>query len=89
MRESISMIIVVCIGSSCHLKGAQRVVEQLQELISDNNLDEKVILNGSFCLGNCTKGVCVTINDSVYSVNPENIETFFQDEVLSTLGGKQ
>ncbi len=79
------MIIVICIGSSCHLKGAQRVVEQLQELIRTTILDDKVILNGSFCMGNCTKGVCVTINDSVYSVSPENIETFFQDEVLHTL----
>ncbi|NMB94013.1 (2Fe-2S) ferredoxin domain-containing protein [Flexilinea flocculi] len=81
-EEICPMIIVVCIGSSCHLKGAQRVVEKLQQLVLENHLEEKVILNGSFCMGNCTKGVCVQIGETTYSVSPESVETFFQNEVL-------
>ena len=76
------MIIVICIGSSCHLKGSQRVVEKLQMLVIENQLENKVILNGSFCMGNCTKGVCVQIGEMIYSVSPESVETFFQNEVL-------
>ena len=36
--------ISVCIGSSCHIKGSRQVVEQLQYLISENKLGDKVEL---------------------------------------------
>ena len=55
--------VVVCIGSSCHLKGSRQVVEELQKLIDQNNLKEEVELAGTFCMGNCQKGVSVKIND--------------------------
>ena len=42
--------VTVCIGSSCHLKGSRRVVEQLQYLVKNKGLDEEVSLNGAFCL---------------------------------------
>ena len=51
--------VVVCIGSSCHLKGSRQVVEELQKLIDQNNLKEEVELAGTFCMGNCQKGVSV------------------------------
>ena len=75
--------ITVCIGSSCHIKGSRQVVEQLQYLIADNNLGEKVELGGTFCMGKCQNGVCVTVNDQFYSVTPENVGEFFATEVLA------
>ena len=75
--------ITVCIGSSCHIKGSRQVVEQLQYLISKNNLGEKVELGGTFCMGNCQQGVCVTVNDSFRSVTPESVEEFFTKEILT------
>ena len=75
--------ITVCIGSSCHIKGSRQVVEQLQYLISENNLGDKVELGGTFCMGKCQQGVCVTVNDSFHSVNPDNVGEFFAKEVLS------
>jgi len=77
------MKITVCIGSSCHIKGSRQVVEQLQYLIAENNLGEKVELGGTFCMGKCQQGVCVTVNDSFYSVTPENVADFFAKEVLA------
>ena len=74
--------ITVCIGSSCHVKGSRRVVEQLQSLIAENGLGDKVELGGTFCMGNCQQGVCVTVDDSFHSVTPENVEEFFAKEVL-------
>jgi NADH:ubiquinone oxidoreductase subunit E len=74
--------VTVCIGSSCHIKGSRSVVEQLQQLISDNDLGEKVDLGGTFCMGNCQKGVCVTVNDTLYSVTPESTEEFFRSAIL-------
>ena len=76
------MKVIVCIGSSCHIKGSRPVVEKLQELINKNNLSEKVDLGGTFCLGNCQKGVCVSIGEEVYSVSPDTVEEFFEKEVV-------
>lgn len=75
--------ITVCIGSSCHIKGSRQVVEQLQYLISVNKLSDKVELGGTFCMGKCQQGVCVTVNDDFYSVTPENTQEFFDREVLT------
>ncbi|MBQ8618376.1 MAG: (2Fe-2S) ferredoxin domain-containing protein [Clostridia bacterium] len=77
------MRITVCIGSSCHVKGSRQVVRTLQQLIADNNLQDKVSLGGTFCLSNCQKGVCVTVDDVIHSVTPETTEAFFQEHVLA------
>ena len=75
--------ITVCIGGSCHIKGSRQVVEQLQYLIAEHDLGEKVELGGTFCMGKCQRGVCVTVNDSFHSVTPETVEEFFDKEVLA------
>lgn len=77
------MKVVVCIGSSCHIKGSRQVVEQLQSLIADNNLGDKVDLGGTFCLGNCQAGVSVMVDDVIHSVTPETAEAFFANEILA------
>ena len=74
--------ITVCIGSSCHIKGSRQVVEQLQYLIAENKLGEKVELGGTFCMGKCQSGVCVTVNDSFHSVTPDSVGEFFESEIL-------
>ncbi len=79
------MKITVCIGSSCHLKGSRQVVEELQYLISENNLKDKVELGGTFCMNNCQKGVCVTVDDKLFSLTPETTKDFFDKEVLSAV----
>ncbi len=76
------MKITVCIGSSCHIKGSRQVVEELQYLIGQNDLKDKVELGGTFCMGKCQQGVCVTVDDCFYSVTPENVKDFFSTEVL-------
>ena len=74
--------VTVCIGSSCHIKGSRQVVQRLQTLIAENGLSDKVELGGTFCMGNCQSGVCVTLNDSFFSVTPENVDEFFEKEIL-------
>ena len=77
------MKITVCIGSSCHIKGSRQVVEQLQYLIHENDLGDIVELGGTFCMGKCQQGVCVTVDDDFFSVTPENTKAFFDKNVLS------
>ena len=76
------MKIVVCIGSSCHIKGSRKVVEQLKNLIAEHNLGDKIEMGGTFCMGRCQEGVCVTVDDKFYSVTPETTEQFFREAVL-------
>ncbi len=76
------MKITVCIGSSCHVRGSRQVVEQLQELVKNNNLSDKVELAGTFCMGKCQDGVCVTVDDEFYSLSPDNVNEFFSNNVL-------
>ena len=75
------MKVTVCIGSSCHIKGSRQVVEALQRLIAQNNLGDEVELAGTFCMGNCQQGVCVTVDDAFYSVTPESVQAFFEKEI--------
>lgn len=80
------MKITICIGSSCHLKGSRYVVESLQKLVSENNLQDKIELSGTFCMGKCQTGVNVTVDGEVFSVTPETVESFFRETVLPKIG---
>ncbi len=73
--------VTVCIGSSCHIKGSRQVVEQLQDLIAENKLGDKVELGGAFCMGECQQGVCVTVDEKFHSVTPENVGKFFEEKI--------
>ena len=77
------MKVTVCIGSSCHLKGSRPVVEQLQALVAQNQLSDRVDLGGTFCLGHCQQGVCVTVDGELYSVSPETATDFFNAHILN------
>ncbi|EJO5348546.1 NAD(P)H-dependent oxidoreductase subunit E [Clostridium botulinum] len=79
------LIINICVGSACHLKGSYKVIYLLQNFIEKNNLKDKVEIKGSFCLGHCTKGVCVKVKEKIYSLNEENTEEFFNDVVLRSI----
>ncbi len=79
------MKITVCIGSSCHVKGSRDVVAALQTLVAENNLKDKIELGGTFCMGQCQKGVCVSLNEEIFSVTPESVDDFFKSEVLARL----
>ena len=79
------MNVTICIGSACHIKGSRKIVECFQDLIEKNNLGSVIELNGSFCMGNCKNGVCVKIDDTLYSVSPETAEYFFVTNIQSKL----
>ena len=79
------MKITICIGSSCHLKGSRMIVENLQKLVKEHNLGDKVELAGQFCMGNCQKGVCVNLDGETFSLTPATTREFFENEVLTRL----
>lgn len=84
------MTVKICVGSSCHLKGSERVVELFQEAIAKNGLENEISLAGSFCTGKCNRtGVTVTLEDEIYTgITPENFVSFFNDKVLKLCKNK-
>lgn len=78
------VFIEVCIGSSCHLKGAPRIVELLQENIEKQHLTDDIVLTGAFCSGRCNRiGVTVTVNETPYTgITPEGFGEFWEKTVL-------
>ena len=79
------MKITICIGSSCHLKGSRQIVETLQDLVRQHGVGDKVELAGQFCMGQCQKGVCVTLDGVFHSLTPDTAASFFETEVLPRL----
>ncbi len=75
------MKVTVCIGSSCHIKGSRPVLEQLKKLIADENMDGRVEVDSTFCMGECGEGVCVAVDEKRFSVSPENVLSFFETEI--------
>lgn len=51
------MVLKVCVGSSCHLRGSYDVIEEMKRLIKEHGMEGKIDLQASFCMGNCQNGV--------------------------------
>lgn len=76
----------VCVGSSCHLKGSYSVINALKDLIKRYQVEDSVELCASFCLGKCSDGVSMKIDDEfVLGANAENIEELFVSSILPRL----
>lgn len=81
------MIIQICVGSSCHLKGSQRIVELFQEMIEKYKMSDSITLAGSFCAGKCNReGVTVTVDDEIFTgLTEEKFPAFFEENILGRL----
>jgi len=84
------MIIQVCVGSSCHLKGSPEIVELLQKAVEEYRLEDEVTLAGSFCIGKCNRvGVTIQVDDDIHvGITKENFKEFLQENVLNKLERK-
>ena len=81
------MIIQVCVGSSCHLKGSAEIVELFQKAVEENHLENEITLAGSFCIGKCNRvGVTVQVDDDIHTgITRENFKEFFKENVLTKI----
>ena len=79
--------IQICIGRSCHLKGAPEIVRLLQKYIKDNSCEDRIALTGTLCAGRCNRdGVTVTVGDDVYTgVTPEGFDAFWNDKIVPAM----
>ena len=81
------LVVQICVGSSCHLKGSQQIVELMQKAVEEYNLDGEVVLVGSFCVGKCNReGVTVQVDDDVHvGITPQNFKEFFMNNILNRI----
>ncbi len=85
------IFVSICVGSSCHLKGSERLVELFETKIKEEHLDDKIVLSGSFCLGKCNRvGVTVSVGDGINEeifpgITPEGFHIFWMGTVLPKL----
>lgn len=81
------MIVQICVGSSCHLKGSEKVVELCKKAVETYHLETEVTLAGSFCTGQCNRdGVTVQVDDDIYTgITPDCFRDFFEENVLKKI----
>ena len=81
------MVIQICVGSACHLKGSPEIVELLQKAVAENHLENEITRAGSFCIGKCNRtGVTIQIDDSIHiGITKENFKEFFKENVLDVI----
>lgn len=77
------LLITICVGSSCSLRGSDDLASALFGLIEKENLQGKADIVGAFCMDSCSKGVSVQVGESKFSgIGPENAEEFFYKEIM-------
>ncbi len=77
------LMITICVGSSCSLRGSDDLASALFSLIEKEKLEGMVDIVGAFCMDACSKGVSVRVGDQEFNgIHPEQAETFFFNEVL-------
>lgn len=81
----------VCLGTSCHLRGAERVAEELVSLVRELGLHQEVQVKGAFCLQHCSEGVSVKVGDKVVDGLrvPEVRERLLLEILAQARGGRQ
>lgn len=76
------MEIKICVGSSCHLKGAPSIIEKFQEVlkimkVADYKISE---LGACFCQGYCQDAVVVLINGVMHTkVTSDQVEDLVKE----------
>lgn len=78
--------VIVCVGSSCHIKGARNLIERFNSLLKEHKLEDKVELKGSFCMERCGEGVNWQIDDELFTNSDvdEAVKTF-EEKIIGPL----
>ena len=81
--------VTVCVGSSCHIKGARDMIARFNDFLTKEGLVDKVELKGSFCMERCGEGINWKIDDEIFSSSSvEEGAEMFRKKVLGVLKEK-
>ncbi len=77
--------VVVCVGSSCFLKGAPQVISEFEKLV-EKLPPGQMQIKGSFCMERCADGVTVKIGEEILTaVTPDQVPGIFEQHILPRL----
>jgi NADH:ubiquinone oxidoreductase subunit E len=77
------LVITICVGSSCNIRGSDELATVLQRCIEKEHLEGLVDIVGAFCMDNCSHGVSVRVGDRTFSgIRPADGEAFFYREII-------
>lgn len=81
--------VTVCVGSSCHIKGAREMITRFSEFLTREGLQDEVELKGSFCMERCGEGINWEINGEIES-SPcvDDGVKMFRERILKALDKK-
>jgi NADH:ubiquinone oxidoreductase subunit E len=80
------LLITICVGSSCSLRGTDELASELFRLIEKEKLEGLVDIVGAFCMDACSKGVSVRVGDRQFSgIRPQQAEEFFYKEIFGNV----
>jgi heterodisulfide reductase subunit A-like polyferredoxin len=72
----------VCVGTACHARGSDQVLEEIERLLNiapgDTTPDLKFSLETVNCLGCCALGPVVVIDEDYHSVKPSKLEALIK-----------
>jgi NADH-quinone oxidoreductase subunit G len=82
--------VTVCVGSSCHVKGARKMIAGFSDFLAKEGLEDRIELKGSFCMERCGEGINWMIDEETISspTADAGIE-LFQTRVLGLLNKEQ
>ena len=78
--------IVICGGTGCLSSDSASILTRFEELIKENNLEDKVTVNKVGCFGFCSQGPFVKIfpEDTLYhGVTPNDVEEIVKTDLLN------
>ena len=64
------MIIQICVGSACHLKGSEKLVGLFEDALKKYDLENDVTLAGSFCTGRCNRDTGDSWKRRIHQTHP-------------------
>lgn len=77
--------ITVCRGTACHVRGAQRILEEVENLLGigegETTQDLEYTLETAACIGCCALAPCIMVNDKVEAkLTPQKVLDIFKKE---------
>ena len=61
------MVVTVCVGSSCHVKGARNIIARFNDFLTKEGLADRVELKGTFCMERCGEGINWKVDEETFS----------------------
>jgi NADH-quinone oxidoreductase subunit E len=83
--------VMVCRGTACHVKGAPRILAEIEKVIGikegETTPDLEYTLESVACIGCCGLAPCIMVNKEVHGrLNPKEVSDIFATEGESDAG---